>query len=133
MTAKKKIRDTGKTLLQLSLKDDDDLDPERVKSVLKGLDAHPPRHYKAVLREYHRLVRKQVDRNQAVVEYAGALPDDLLNSIEASLSAQYARPITAILKENKDLIAGWRIRIASDVYDSSIQNHLHQLAKSTSH
>lgn len=129
MAVHKKIRETAKTLLQLSLKDEE-VSAERVEAVLQALKARPPRNYKTVLREYLRLVRKQLARNQAVVEYAGALPPDLVNEIEASLSAQYGRPITAVLKENMELIAGWRIRVASDLYDSSILNRLNQLDKS---
>lgn len=130
MSGNKHTREAAKKLLQLSLKDDDVV-PEQVTAVLQGLDKYPPRNYKAVLREYLRLIRKQIDRSEAKVEYAGALPSDLLNSIEASLSAHYGRPITTVTKENKSLIAGWRIRVDSDVYDASISTRLNQLAKAT--
>lgn len=130
MRGDKKIRQIAKTLLQLSL-EDDEVSPERVTAVLKALEARPPRNFKAVLREYLSLVRKQIERGQAIVEYAGALPPDLINSIEASLSAHYGRPINAVTEENKSLIAGWRIRVGSDVYDSSIVNRLDRLAQST--
>jgi len=130
MRGNKKIRQVAKTLLQISLKEEE-VSSERVSAVLQAVSARPPRNYKAVLREYLRLVRRQVERSQARVEYAGALPSDLVNSIEASLSAHYGRPITAVLVENKALVAGWRIRVGSDVYDASILNRLDQLAKST--
>jgi F-type H+-transporting ATPase subunit delta len=130
MAVHKKIRAVAKTLLQLSLQDDE-VSSERVSAVLQALQARPPRNYKAVLREYLRLVQKQIARSQAVIEYSGALPQDTINFIEASLSVHYGRPINSVLKENKALIAGWRIRIGSDVYDSSILNRLHQLDKST--
>jgi F-type H+-transporting ATPase subunit delta len=128
MKAKDKIRQTANTLLQMSL-EEDEVSAERVNAILAGLEAHPPRNYRLVLREYLRLVSRHLSRNQARVEYAGALAPELINSIEASLSAHYGRPITAVPEENKALIAGWRIRIGSDVYDSSIQNHLNQMAK----
>lgn len=131
MSGNKKVRETAKRLLQLSMKDDD-LVPEQVDAVLQSLDKHPPRNYRAILREYLRQVRKQVARSRAIVEYAGELPAELLNSVEAELSAHYARPITAVTRENKDLIAGWRIHIDSDVYDASVAMRLNQLAKATS-
>lgn len=128
MRGNKQIRKTARAILQLSLKDGE-LDAERAGAVLKALEAHPPRHYRSVLREYQNQVRKHVERSQALVEYAGPLPSNLINNIEASFSARYARPITAIPRENPELIAGVRIRIGSDVYDSSIANHLQELAK----
>jgi F-type H+-transporting ATPase subunit delta len=130
MAVHKKIRTVAKTLLQLSLKDEE-VASEQVSAVLQALKSRPPRNYKAVLREYLKLVRKQIARSQAVIEYAGPLPQDTINFLEASLSVQYGRPINSVLKENRDLIAGWRIRIGSDVYDSSILNRLNQLDKST--
>src|SRR5690554_5083398 len=115
MSGNKKIRETAKRLLQFSMKDDD-LVPEQVNAVLQSLDRHPPRNYRAILREYLRLVRQQVARSQAIVEFAGKLQPELINSIEAELSAHYGRPITTVTRENKDLIAGWRIHVDSDVY-----------------
>jgi F-type H+-transporting ATPase subunit delta len=130
MRGNKQIRKTARTLLQLSLKEGE-VSGERVQAVLKSLQAHPPRNYRPVLREYLYQVRKHVERSQAIVEYAGPLPANLINEIEASFSARYARPITAIPSENPELIAGVRIRIGSDVYDSSVANHLQELAKAS--
>ncbi len=128
MRGNKQIRKIGRDLLQLSLKDGE-LSEERVQAVLKAIDARPPRNYRQVMREYLDQVRKHVAQSQAVVEYAGPLPANLINDIEASFSARYARPITAVPKENPALLAGVRIRIGSDVYDSSVANHLNELAK----
>lgn len=130
MTANKQIRQTAKALLQMSL-EGEEVSSERVGAVLAALESRPPRNYRAVLRDYLALVRKHLARNQAKVEHAGTFPDDLLASIEATLSAQYGRPVTAVAVPNQDLIAGWRIRIGSDVYDSSIKNHLNQMARAT--
>lgn len=130
MVKDKQIRHYAKSLLNLSL-EGDEVSSERVDAVLKYLDANPPRRHRAILREYLRLVQKQIAHGQARVEYAGNMPADLVNAIEASLSAHYGRPITAVTAEKQELIAGWRIRVGSDVYDSSIQNRLNQMAKAT--
>lgn len=130
MRRNKQVGAIAKRLLQLSMKDDE-LVPEQVNAVLQAIDKHPPRRYRATLREYLRLVRKQVARSQATVEFAGELAPELLHSIEAELSSYYGRPITTVTQENPDLIAGWRIHIDSDVYDSSIATHLNQLGKAT--
>jgi F-type H+-transporting ATPase subunit delta len=128
MRVDKKTRKTARTLLQLSLKDGE-ISRERVDAVLRYLEVNPLRNNRAVLREYLNVARKHVERSQAIVEYAGPLPANLINAIEASFSARYARPITAVPKENPDLIAGVRIRIGSDLYDSSVASHLNELAK----
>ena len=130
MRGNKQIRKIARDLLQLSLKDGE-VSEERVQAVLNAIDARPPRNYRQVLREYLNQVRKYIAQSQAIVEYAGPLPANLINDIEASFSARYARPITAVSKENPALIAGVRIRIGSDVYDSSVANHLHELAKAS--
>lgn len=130
MRGNKQIRKVSRTLLQLSLKDGE-ISTERTEAVLKAIDVRPPRNYRKVLREYLFQVRKHIDLSQAIVEHAGPLPANLLQDIEATLSARYARPITAIARENPALIAGTRVKIASDVYDSSVANHLHELAKAS--
>ena len=128
MRGNKKNRNTAKILFQMSL-ENGEITAERVSAVLKGLEAHPPRQHKEVLREYLLLVRRELARSQAVVEHAGPLSSELLKSLESSLSSIHGREVTAVSKENPDLIAGFRIRIGSDVYDGSIAHQLHELAR----
>ncbi len=128
MRGSKQIRNTAKKLLQMSL-ENGEVSAERVSAVLNSLKAHPPRQYKAVLRGYLSLIRRELALSQAVVEHAGPLSGEILQSVESAFSSIYGRSVTAVAKDNPDLIAGLRIRVGSDVYDASIAQRLHELAR----
>lgn len=128
MRGDKQVRKTAKILLQLSM-EQGEVVSERVAAVLRSLEAHPPRDYAAVLRDYHRLVSHELARGLAVVEHAGPLSPETLRAVEESFSALYGRKITALGRENPALIAGLRIRVDSDVHDTSAAHHLHELAR----
>ena len=88
------------------------------------LSHEPPAQPLAVLRRYHHLIAAQLARNSALVEHAGTIDDALLRTIEIAFARNYQRPITASARPNPDLIAGLRIRIGDDVYESSIASQL---------
>jgi F-type H+-transporting ATPase subunit delta len=130
MRPSRKSLQLAKQLLNLSLQDGQ-ISAERVQGVLAYVSAHPPRQPLAVLRRYQRLVAAQIARNQAVVQHAGAVDGSLLRGIESAFSQQYQRPITATARPEPSLIAGLRIRIGDDVYESSIASQLAALAASS--
>ena len=130
MSASKQIRATARTLLKLSL-ENGQLSEAKVADVLAWFEQKPPAHCAATLREYHRLALREYNRSRARVEFAGALPSDALPSIVAQLSSIYGRPVSAITRENPDLIAGVRISIGDDVYERSIAIELESLASSS--
>ena len=117
----------ARQLFQLSLADGRVSD-ERVTAVLAHLAAHPPRQPVAVLKMYRRLVLRQLARNQALVSHAGVLGADVLRTIEAAFSRKYQRPVAATARPDPSLLAGLRIRIGDDVYESSIASQLAALA-----
>jgi len=114
-------------LYQLSLADGQ-VSPERVAAVLAYVQQHPPRHPRMVLKDYRRLIARQLARHHARVEHAGAIDDAILSSLAAALSRRYRRPITATAQANPALIAGLRIRVGDDLYESSIAGQLAALA-----
>ena len=115
----------ARQLFQLSLVDGRVSD-DRVTAVLAHLTAHPPRQPVAVLKMYRRLVVRQLARNQALVSHAGVLGADVLR--EAAFSRKYQRPVAATARPDPSLLAGLRIRIGDDVYESSIASQLAALA-----
>jgi len=127
MRARQQSRQFARQLFRLSLADGQ-ISPERVAGVLAHLRQHPPRQPLEVLKNYHRLVVAQVTRNRALVEHAGAINDDILRAIAAGFTRQYGRPITAAAQPNPALIAGLRIRVGDDVYESSVAGQLAALA-----
>ncbi|MEM9227393.1 MAG: F0F1 ATP synthase subunit delta, partial [Verrucomicrobiota bacterium] len=61
----------------------------------------------------------------------GQLSADTLNEIHDNLKTHYAREIDLITAENPELIAGFRVHIADDVYDASVSGRLHALELAT--
>jgi F-type H+-transporting ATPase subunit delta len=82
------------------------------------------------LKAYYRLVATEVAKGQAIVEHAGAVDDAMLAAIAAAMTKKYGRAVSATAKPNADLIAGLRVHIGDDVYESSIAGQLSALASS---
>ena len=126
-SGKKQSLQFARQLLELSLADGA-VSPERVAGVLAYLERTRPANVLAVLRAYHRLVAAAVARGQAVVEHAGSINDRALADIAAAMSRRYNRPITGAARRNDALLAGLRVRVGDDVYESSVAGQLAQLA-----
>jgi len=127
MRASKQSKEFARQLFRLSLADGQ-VSAERVSAVLAHLNRQPPRQPLAVLRQYQRLVTAQLATNTALVEHGGAIDAALLRSIETAFVQKYQRPITASARPNPALIAGLRIRVGDDVYESSIASQLAALS-----
>jgi F-type H+-transporting ATPase subunit delta len=127
MRASKQSQQFARQLFHLSL-DGGQISPARVEGVLAHLAAHPPRQPLSVLRHYHRLVATQLAKNRALVEHAGAVEAGLVHAIEAAFTRKYGRPVTATTRPAPALIAGLRIRVGDDVYESSIASQLAALS-----
>lgn len=101
---------------------------EQVVGVLAYLEKHRPAHPLLVLRAYRRYITTELARSHAVVEHAGPVANGILRSIESAFSKKYQRAITATAKQDAQLIAGLRVRIGDDVYESSIAGQLANLS-----
>jgi F-type H+-transporting ATPase subunit delta len=106
------------------------LSAERVAGVLQYVEKHRPPHPTAVLKAYRRLIAAEIARGQAVVEHAGPVDESVLANIAAAMTRKYHRPVTSVSKRNDALLAGLRIRVGDDVYESSIAGQLAALASS---
>lgn len=101
---------------------------ERVAGVLAYVEKHRPAHPLALLRAYHRLVAAEFARGRAVVEHAGSISDAALTAIAAAMTTRYGREVTAVAKRNDTLLAGLRIRVGDDTFESSVAGQLATLA-----
>ncbi len=124
---RKQVQQFARQLFSLSLVDGN-LSSERVAGVLSYLEKNPPAQPVAVLKAYHRLVAVEFAKGRAVVEHAGPLGQGVLASIEAAMARRYRRPIVAVAKEAPGLLAGVRVRVGDDVYESSVANQLASLS-----
>jgi F-type H+-transporting ATPase subunit delta len=123
-----KARELARTLFKLSVVGGA-VSPERVAGVLEWIVAHRPANPVTVLRAYRRLVAAELARSNAIVEHAGAVTDPILREIAAFLSRKYARPVTTEQRPNPALLAGLRVRLGDDVYESSVSGQLAALAE----
>jgi len=126
-SAKKQIQTLARQLFKLSF-DQGALSGERVGGVLAYVEKTRPAHTTAVLKAYQRLVATEVARGQAVVEHAGSVSDATLVTIAAAMTKKYSRPVTSVAKRNDALLAGLRVRVGDDVYESSVAGQLATLA-----
>ena len=126
MKINKETRQLSKELLRASFADGR-LDSARVSAVLKSLVEKKPRHYIQVLEAYKRLLRLEVEKRTATIETASELAPEAGQQIVANLKRRYGSDLTARFAVNKDLLGGMRIRVGSDVWDSSVRNRLHRL------
>ncbi len=127
MRADKKTKALAKQLFKLSLVNGA-VSPEQVTGVLGYIEKSAPRHALTLLKLYHRAISIEVARSQAVVEHAGPVTDATLRSIEAAMTRKYSRPVTASAKPNPQLLAGLRVRVGSDVYESTVAGQLANLS-----
>jgi F-type H+-transporting ATPase subunit delta len=125
----KTAQEFARQLLKLSL-DGGSVSAERVAGVLAYVEKHRPANPTLVLKAYRRLIAAELSRSQAVVEHAGALPAGILQAISAALGRKHGRTVTATAQPNPTLIAGLRVRLGDDVYESSIAGQLAALAAS---
>jgi len=102
--------------------------PEQVAGVLEYVEKHRPANPVVVLKAYHRFVAAELAKSEAVVEHAGAVNDGMLAAIAAATTRQYGRPVVATAKPSAALIAGLRVRVGDDVYESSVAGQLAALA-----
>ena len=128
-SGKKQVQQLARQYFKLSLANGA-LSPEHVAGVLAHIEKHRPPQMLAVLKAYQRLVANEVARGQAVVEHAGPITPAVLAHITEAMTKKYGRPVTGFSLPNDDLLAGMRIRVGDDVYESSVAGQLATLAAS---
>ena len=126
-SGKKQVQQLARQLFSLSLVNGE-LSAERVAGALQYVEKHRPANSLAVLRAYQRLVAAEVARGQAVVEHAGSVQDSVLANIAAAMTKKYGRKVASVARRNDALLAGLRVRVGDDVYESSVAGQLAQLA-----
>lgn len=127
MRADKKTKALAKQLFKLSLVNGA-VSAEQVEGVLGYIEKNVPRGQLALLQLYQRAIAAELAKSNAVVEHAGPVSDATLKSIEAAMTRKYSRVVTATAKPNPKLLAGLRVRVGSDVYESTVAGQLAALS-----
>jgi F-type H+-transporting ATPase subunit delta len=126
MKINKETRQLSKDLLRASFTDGR-LDNGRIASLVISLIKTKPRNYIKVLEAYKRLLRLEVEKRTATIETATEVSPDASAQIVANLKRKYGSDLATRFVVNKELLGGMRIRVGSDVWDSSVRNRLHRL------
>ncbi len=126
MKINKETRQLSKQLL-LSSFTDGELDRGRVSSLVKSLIEKKPRNYLKVLDAYKRLLRLEVEKRSATIETASELTPEASADLISNLKQKYGGDLNATFVINPELLGGMRIRVGSDVWDSSVRNRLQRL------
>ena len=126
MKINKETRQLSKNLLRASFTDGQ-LDSARVASLVKSLIEKKPRNYIKALEAYKRLLRLELEKRSATIETATELAPDAGAQIVTNLKRKYGSDLTAKFVVTPELLGGMRIRVGSDVWDSSVRNRLHRL------
>jgi F-type H+-transporting ATPase subunit delta len=100
------------------------LDEGRVREVVRRVAESRNRERFKFLSNFLRLVKLDRARHTATVENATPLSADMQASIQAGLSHTYGPGLSTTFTHNPELIGGMRIKVGSDVYDSSVKAKL---------
>ena len=112
---------------------DGKLDNSKIGAAVESILATRPRHYLDILKDYHRLIRLEVEKRHAVVESAAELSAETSREVERDLKSKYGGDLTTDFRVNADLIGGLRIKIGNDVWDGSVRNRLARLSEEINH
>lgn len=123
MRTPKRTRRDAKRLFRLCYVDGL-LDEDRVRQVVQRIGQTQRRDRLALLAHLRRLVKMDRARHMASIESAMPLPAEFQAGLQEGLSRVYGPGLNASFGLNPALIGGMRIRVASDVYDASVQTRL---------
>jgi len=127
MAADKQTKLLAKQLFKLSLVNGV-VSPEQVTGVLGWVEKTSPRRPVALLKAYQHRIALELAKSRAEVEHAGPVADATLQAIAAAMTKKYRRTVTTSAKANPKLLAGLRIRVGADVYESSVAGQLAALS-----
>ncbi len=128
MKISKQARREAKQLFRACLVDGV-LDEQRVREVVNKVVAAKPRGSIAILSDFLRRVKLELERRTASVNSAFPLPQALAAGITDRLNQVYGRGLNISFAQDPALLGGVRIQVGSDVYDGSVRARLDRLAE----
>jgi F-type H+-transporting ATPase subunit delta len=103
------------------------MDEDRVRTVVRGAMESKNRNRLNFLSQFRRLVKLESVRHSATVENATPLSHEMQARIQAGLANVYGPGLNTTFDQAPALIGGMRIKVACDVYDSTIKARLAEL------
>ena len=103
------------------------LDFGKVRALTQSIIESKPRHYIAVLKDYHRLLRLELEKQHAIVESAEPISASEGTRLLQMLRARHGAETTVEFRVNPTLLGGLRIRLGSNVWDGTVRARLSRL------
>jgi F-type H+-transporting ATPase subunit delta len=128
MQIPKEARRKARSLFDSSLDSTGRPNSETSLRIVDLLVKSSPRHTLQILREFTRLVRLELNKHHAVVESAVPIDESTRTAILKSLEKRDGGSVTLETKVDPSLIGGSRIRLGSEVWDSTLVSRLNALA-----
>ena len=126
MKISKEIRQLARDMVRGSYVDGA-LNREKIQSFVRFIIEKKPRNYIKLLEDYQRLLRLELDKHRATIESAAGLDPQVGLEILSGLEKKYGPRLTTEYVVNPALLGGVRVRVGSDVWDSSVRNRLDRL------
>ncbi|WP_438480763.1 F0F1 ATP synthase subunit delta [Oleiharenicola lentus] len=127
MAAAKKTKQLAKQLFKLSVVNGQ-VSAEQVSGVLGWVEKTRPAQSLTLLKLYQRQIAAEIAKSEAVVTHAGPLGENVLAQVTAAMTKKYSRPVTAKAQLDSSLLAGLRVRVGNDIYESSVAGQLATLS-----
>ncbi|MEO6184228.1 MAG: F0F1 ATP synthase subunit delta [Verrucomicrobiota bacterium] len=106
------------------------LDENRAHKVVDQVLEAKPRGYVAILSQFQRLLKLDLDRRRAKIETAAPLTPEIESNLKSTLERRYGKGLSFSFAQNPALLGGMRIQVGSDVYDGSVRARLNELDES---
>ena len=103
------------------------VDAGRVKKAVELIAKSKPRNYLAVLKNFQRLVRLEVEKTHAVIHTALAFDKKTTGLFEKELRGKFGSELSTEFQVDPTLISGVRIRVGSTVWENSVRGRLQAL------
>ena len=132
MQIPKQARRKARELFDSALDATDRLDQPKALEIANLVVESAPRHALQILKEFTRLVRLETEKHHALIESALPVEAVSLSSMMQSLRQRDGGAITLETRVNTDLIGGVRIRLGSEVWETSVLSRLEKLSSSFS-
>jgi F-type H+-transporting ATPase subunit delta len=126
MKITKEIRQFSRDMVRASFADGMP-DQEKIRAFVRSIGEKKPRNYIAILQNFHRLLRLELEKRRVLIESAMALDPEVGREIVSSLEKKYGSGLTTEQVVNPALLGGVRVRVGSDVWDSSVRSRLERL------
>jgi F-type H+-transporting ATPase subunit delta len=126
MNVSKSARRDARQLLRSCLVDGE-LNEGRVRECVNRIADARLRGAIPLLEQFQRLVKLELERRTARIESAKPLSSPLADEIANSLNRIYGNGLKISFTQDPALLGGLRIKVGSDVYDSSVKTRLKRL------